>query len=65
MGANWFMLAFVRSVQPYRQRFGEPMMRLHDRAMVCCFGLKKSGNDWRICVLVIMTNSFRGEAIAL
>jgi len=29
-------------------------MRLEDGTMVCCFDLKKSRNDWRICVLVIM-----------
>jgi hypothetical protein len=29
-------------------------MRLEDGTMVCCFNLKKSRNDWRICELVIM-----------
>ena len=31
--------------------------RLEDGTMVCCFDLKKSRNDWRICVLVIMVKS--------
>src|SRR5215510_5342223 len=49
MGTNWFMPAFVNS------RFGESGMRLEDGTMVCCFDLKKSRNDWRICELVIMS----------
>jgi hypothetical protein len=35
------------------RRFGESGMRLEDGTMVCCFDLKKSRNDWRICELVI------------
>jgi hypothetical protein len=35
-------------------RFGESGMSELDGTMVCCFDLKKSRNDWRICVLVIM-----------
>ncbi len=45
------MPAFVNS------RFGESGMRLEDGTMVCCFDLKKSRNDWRIWVLVIMAKS--------
>src|ERR1039458_4601975 len=48
MGTNWFMPALVNS------RLGLSGMRLEDGTMVCCFNLKKSRNDWRICVLVIM-----------
>ena len=29
-------------------------MRLDEGTMVCCFDLKKSRNDWRIWLLVIM-----------
>ena len=47
MGTNWFMPAFVN------RRFGESGMRLEDGTMVCCFDLKKSRNDWRVCELVI------------
>jgi hypothetical protein len=35
-------------------RFGESGMSELDGTMVCCFDLKKSRNDWRICVLVII-----------
>src|SRR5215475_15282860 len=48
IGTNWFMPAFVNS------RFGESGMRLDEGTMVCCFDLKKSRNDWRICADVIM-----------
>src|SRR6185369_13499239 len=48
MGTNWFMPAFVKS------RFGESGMRLDEGTMVCCFDLKKSRYDWRICDDVIM-----------
>src|SRR5208283_1127770 len=51
MGTNWFMPALVNS------RLGESGMRLEDGTMVCCFDLKKSRNDWRIWVLVIMAKS--------
>src|SRR5882757_9874619 len=47
IGTNWFMPAFVN------RRFGESGIRLEDGTMVCCFDLKKSRNDWRICELVI------------
>src|ERR1035437_398601 len=36
------------------KRFGESGIRLDDGTMVCDFDLKKSRNDWRIWVLVIM-----------
>ena len=36
------------------KRFGESGMSELDGTMVCCFDLKKSRNDWRICVLVII-----------
>jgi hypothetical protein len=42
------MPAFVKS------RFGESGMRLDDGTIVCCFDLKKSRNDWRIWVLVLI-----------
>ena len=48
MGTNWFMPAFVN------RRFGESGMSEEDGTMVCCFDLRKSRNDWRICVLVII-----------
>src|SRR5882724_4703463 len=48
MGTNWFMPALVN------RRFGESGMRLEDGTMVCCFDLKKSRNDWRICADVII-----------
>src|SRR4030095_3754667 len=48
IGTNWFMPALVKS------RFGESGSRLEDGTMVCCFDLKKSRNDWRICDDVIM-----------
>jgi hypothetical protein len=48
MGTNWFMPAFVN------RRFGESGMRLEDGTMVCCFDWKKSRNDWRIWVEVII-----------
>ena len=35
-------------------RFGESGIRLDDGTMVCCFDLKKSRNDWRICDAVII-----------
>src|SRR5438067_508893 len=47
MGTNWFMPALVNS------RFGASGSRLEDGTTVCCFDLKKSRNDWRICELVI------------
>ena len=50
IGTNWFMPAFVNS------RFGVSGISEDDGTMVCCFDLKKSRNDWRICVLVIMAN---------
>jgi hypothetical protein len=34
-------------------------MRLDEGTMVCCFDLKKSRNDWRICVLVIIWRTAR------
>jgi hypothetical protein len=37
-----------------KSRFGLSGMRLDEGTMVCCFDRKKSRNDWRICVLVIM-----------
>ncbi len=46
MGTNWFMPALVNS------RFGESGIRLDEGTMVCCFDLKKSRKDWRICLLV-------------
>src|SRR5579862_8650527 len=49
MGTNWFMPAFVNS------RFGESGRSDEDGTMVCCFDLKKSRNDCRICDEVIMT----------
>src|SRR5579885_3493403 len=49
IGTNWFMPALVN------RRFGESGMRLEDGTMVCCFDLKKSRNDWRICADVIMS----------
>jgi len=48
IGTNWFMPAFVNN------RFGESGMRLEDGTMVCCFDLKKSRNDCRICADVII-----------
>ena len=39
------------------KRFGESGMSELDGTMVCDFDLKKSRNDWRICVLVIMKSS--------
>ena len=48
MGTNWFMPALVNS------RLGLSGRRLDEATMVCCFDRKKSRNDWRICVLVIM-----------
>src|ERR1017187_2569953 len=54
MGTNWFMPALVNS------RLGLSGMRLEDGTMVCCFDLKKSRNDWRICELVIIVK-LRGE----
>jgi hypothetical protein len=53
MGTNWFIPAFVN------RRFGESGRRLEDGTIVCCFDLKKSRNDCRICADVIMTNSTR------
>jgi len=35
------------------KRFGESGISEDDGTMVCCFDLKKSRNDWRICVDVI------------
>src|ERR1700685_291537 len=52
IGTNWFMPAFVN------KRFGESGMSELDGTMVCDFDLKKSRNDWRICVLVIMAKLF-------
>src|ERR1039458_4764437 len=59
MGTNWFMPALVNS------RLGLSGMRLEDGTMVCCFDLKKSRNDWRICVLVIIVKSDSGRVVAL
>jgi hypothetical protein len=56
MGTNWFMPALVNN------RLGLFGMRLEDGTMVCCFDLKKSRNDWRICVLVIIVKSNSGRA---
>ncbi len=42
------MPAFVKS------RFGESGMRLEDGTMLCSFDLKKSKNDWRIWVEVMV-----------
>src|SRR5438046_1258665 len=56
MGTNWFMPALVNS------RFGESGRRLEDGTIVCCFDLKKSRNDWRICDDVI-THSTGGDAL--
>src|SRR5262249_6318072 len=56
MGTNWFMPAFVNS------RFGLSGISEDDGTMVCDFDLKKSRNDWRICVLVIMKKSIAVEA---
>src|SRR6185437_11793699 len=53
IGTNWFMPAFVNN------RFGESGMRLDEGTMVCCFDLKKSRNDWRICADVIMSSNGR------
>jgi hypothetical protein len=36
------------------KRFGESGINDEDGTMVCDFDLKKSRNDWRICVLVII-----------
>src|SRR5262245_58953137 len=47
MGTNWFIPALVN------RRLGLSGMRLEEGTMVCCFGLKKSRNDWRISLLVI------------
>src|SRR6187401_3845386 len=48
MGTNWFMPALVK------RRLGLSGMRLEEGTMVCCFDLKKSRNDWRISLLVIV-----------
>jgi hypothetical protein len=45
------------------QQVGAAGMRLEDGTMVCCFDLKKSRNDWRICVLVIMAKSNRSGGL--
>src|SRR5687767_3729535 len=37
-----------------KRRFGLSGMRLEEGTMVCCFDLKKSRNDWRISLLVII-----------
>jgi hypothetical protein len=37
-----------------KSKFGESGMRLDEGTMVCCFDLKKSRNDWRICADVII-----------
>src|SRR6185503_21178060 len=50
-GTNWFMPALVN------RRFGESGMRLEDGTIVCCFDLKKSRNDWRICDDVIIATT--------
>ena len=49
------------------RRFGESGKRLDDGTMACCFDLKKSRNDWRICVDVIIDtlNHSRKEACEL
>src|SRR6185369_18042408 len=57
MGTNWFIPAFVKS------RFGASGSRLDEGTMVCPFDLKKSRNDCRISLLVIMptqSNCFYG-----
>ena len=38
-------------------RLGLSGMRLEDDTMVCCFDLKKSRNDWRISLLVILSKA--------
>src|ERR1043165_9358463 len=48
MGTNWFMPALVK------RRLGASGIRLDEGTRVCCFDLKKSRNDWRICELVII-----------
>src|SRR5688500_3433783 len=53
MGTNWFMPALVK------RRFGLSGMRLEEGTMVCCFDLKKSRNDWRISLLVILVTPER------
>src|SRR5690349_456459 len=55
MGTNWFMPALVNS------RFGLSGMSEDEGTMVCCFDLKKSRNDWRIWLLVIMAKSMAGR----
>src|SRR5688572_9840036 len=55
IGTNWFMPALVKS------RFGESGMRLDEGTMVCCFDLKKSRNDWRIWLLVIVKTALTGR----
>src|SRR5439155_399548 len=60
MGTNWFIPALVNS------RFGLSGMSEDDGTMVCCFDLKKSRNDWRICADVIMPNQNReGRRVAV
>src|SRR5678815_4981026 len=53
MGTNWFMPALVK------RRFGLSGIRLEEGTMVCCFDLKKSRNDWRISLLVIVRKPAR------
>src|SRR5688572_17914853 len=53
MGTNWFMPALVK------RRLGLSGMRLEEGTMVCCFDLKKSRNDWRISLLVIVSKPAR------
>src|SRR5437773_4646414 len=48
IGTNWFMPALVKS------RLGASGRRLDEGTIVCCFDLKKSRNDWRISLLVIL-----------
>src|SRR6266478_3296335 len=64
IGTNWFMPAFVKS------RLGESGSRLDEGTMVCPFDLKKSRNDCRISLLVIIprqSNCFfdgrRGDSV--
>ncbi|SPE56969.1 hypothetical protein SBV1_260065 [Verrucomicrobia bacterium] len=60
MGTNWFMPALVKS------RLGESGSKLDEGTMVCPFDLKKSKNDWRISLLVMVRNLRKrlGERLA-
>jgi hypothetical protein len=45
-----------------KRRFGLSGMRLEEGTIVCCFDLKKSRNDWRISLLVIVIAPARRSA---